>query len=195
MSLYDLKTELMIEGYYEEDEAPAAQAAPKPATMSAKTIKLLRDFRWPRELCQRPTMPSINASSSRLDRFRSERQDWKSCLIEAIDNDNDALDNLILKLGGSLNPRNLSNECNCHEQMLQLVEEEKQRGYSYIAQTERLDDGVKAWNSKARSQHQQDEFWGGINDALDNMNSDMQRLEQQRQQQWNSQIYTSPGYQ
>lgn len=191
--------ELQEERYWANesaDDAPISNSSHHDTKkkMSASTVNALRNFSWPRERCQRPSLPRLGASESSLNRFKRNRRQWKDCLIQAIDDDSAAVDKLILKLGGSLNPRSLSKTCHCHDQIVQLISESSQRGKSYVAQTERLNDAVESWNSRQRSQRQQDEFWGGLNNALDKMNSDIEQLEQKRQQQWNSNIYTSPGY-
>jgi hypothetical protein len=132
MSLYDLRTELMIEGYYDEDEQPAA-----PATMSDDVAKAFQSFRWPNSNCERPSFPSIDASESRLRRFNANKKEWFGCLSNLEQRDAAVFQSLVRSVGGSTDPESVPNSCLCVTEFLQLAKERHTRRENYIARVER----------------------------------------------------------
>lgn len=182
-----------------EQAAQAAKEAEERARKD-KMARALRNFDWPYLGCDRPSLPRAGASQSARDRFNSDKGDWAECLDNAYSKDRKAIYSLIDDIGGTWERKGgedyyrLPIGCDCDDEISQLWDESKRRDDNRIAQWDRLQDAIDAWNDRDMSREQSREFWDGIGNALDDMDREMDRMNQQRQQQWNNQIYVSPGY-
>lgn len=190
---------------WEEEQARrAAEKAKKEAEAKAQSAKMdahaktLRNFDWPYIDCDRPSFPSINAGQSSRDRFNRNYKSWYRCLDNAWEKDQRAIRDLVLAIDGKWDSDGDSVSYSVYAQFMPRIKElfgdRDRRAKNRNNQIDTMANAIDDFNSRDADRQQSEEFWGDINESLDNMNRDMDRMYQQRQQQWNQQIYITPGY-
>ena len=197
--------EWYAENARKETERLAAQAKEQAAQQAQSAemdahAKLLRNFDWPSSNCDRPSFPrkGTNASQGARDRFNRDHRSWNKCLSRADDRDYRAIRDAVRAIDGDWSEADGTISYTVIGKFMprikELFEYRESRAESRMEQVETMDNAIDNFNSRQADQDQSKEFWGGINESLDQMSRDMDRMNQQRQQQWNNQIYISPGY-
>ena len=186
-----------------ERQRVAAEKKAAKQAQAAKMVahaKILRNFDWPNSYCDRPSFPrrGINASQSARDRFNREHKEWRDCLNNDYDRDTRAIRDVVRAIDGDWSVAGGSIKYSANKQFMprisELFEYRTQRASRRSDQKATLGAAIDDFNSRDASQNQKDEFWDGINESLDNMSRDMDRMNKQRQDMWNNQIYITPGF-
>lgn len=184
-----------------EEKAKQQESAQQEENLKAAR-RSIRDFDWPSDNCGSPARPSVNASDRQVDKANRRNETWHDCMDESYQDDQRALQRLIDNLssvGGTWEWTNRTERrwtfkiwtaCKCIDMLSNLRDEIYPRHELRQDAARSFNNWVDNRNDKVASE----EMWDGINESLDNMSRDMDRMYRERQQWQSQQIYISPGY-
>lgn len=195
-----LAEEARLKALAEEKSKQQEAAKREEALKSAR--RSIRDFDWPSDSCGSPSRPSVSASDYQVNKANKRNDKWHDCMDESYQDDQRALQRLIDKLspvGGNWEWTNRAERrwtfsvwttCECIDMLIGLRDEIFPRHQLRQDAAESFNNWVNNRNDKVASE----EMWDGINDSLDQMSRDMDRMYQERQRMQQNQIYITPGY-
>jgi TPR repeat protein len=169
----------------------------------AQYQRTLSNFDFPRGYCDRPSMPSINASDWEVEKTNQQAEEYWDCMNGGWGRDLRALRQLITNLGGSWRslPDNkwnwsLPDDCKCNDYIRKLMDNTRERAKHRKNALDSLNAVINSRNNRLTSYESKQRRWNELDNALDKFDRDMEQMRRRQQQQqntWNNQ-YITPSY-